>query len=284
MPNPVQLRRVIYPAGRRVGVGVSANSAAVQGYLDRCFSPPEPGSPEEIRIAGFIDGLVADGVWARLDALNLWFAGANEGDCHVNLIQAAYNTERYQISGAAIYTQGQGYSGGGAIRCIASNFNPYLEQATAKFQRNDASFGIWIYSTATVAQPAVDSGARISYGMTALDQITLYPKWNTTVGYHGCNAAASETFPAADGVADSSGFYIVQRTGANAAAVYRNDMVTPVDTSTAASIALSNSEIWYRCESSCRMAFIGGALTEAQRQALKDRLTTLITAISGVIP
>lgn len=269
------------PYGRKAA-GVAPNSAEAQQFYDRLFTPPTPGSAEEIRWNTFIDGLVADGVWARLDALTLWFAGANEGDCHVNLIQSAYNTERYQTAGAVTYTQGQGYSGGNVNRCIVSNFNPSTASG-AKFTRNDASFGMLIYSTATVGQAAINNGAREGGGMSSLENIALYPKYNTTVGYHNCNGT-EESFPAADGVADSSGFYIIQRTGANAAAVYRNDMVTPVDSSTSASTALVDSEIWYRCQHSCRMAFIGGSLTEAQRIAFKSRLQTLVTAISGVFP
>lgn len=259
---------------------VAANSAEAQQFFDRLFTPPTPGGAEEIRWNTFIDGLVADGVWARLDALTLWFAGANEGDCHVNLIQAAYNTERYQPAGAATYTQGQGYSAGGVSKCLVSNFNPSTA-AGANFQRNDASFGIWIYSTATVGQSAIDDGVRGGGGMSSLGHTELYPKYNSTVGYHNCNGT-EESFPAADGVADSSGFFIVNRTGANAGAVYRNDVL--VDSTTSASTALFNSEIWYRVQHSCRMAFIGASLDAGQRTALYNRLTTLITAISGGVP
>ena len=262
--------------------GPAANSAEAQQFYDRLFTPPTPGGAEEIRWNTFIDGLVADGVWAKLDALNLWFAGANEGDCHVNLIQSAYNTERYQTAGVATYTQGQGYSGGAVNKCIASNFNPFSASG-AKFTRTDASFGMLIYSTATLNVAAVNDGVRTGGGMTQLYHTELWPKYNTTIGYHNCNGT-EETFPAPDASADSSGFYIVQRTGANAAAIYRNDMVTPVDTSTSASTALVDSEIYYQCAHSCRMAFIGGSLTEAQRIAFKSRLQTLVTAISGVFP
>jgi len=284
-PEPLQSMMMLLGCGSSGAGGPAANSAEAQQFYDRLFTPPTPGGAEEIRWNTFIDGLVADGVWAKLDALTLWFAGANEGDCHVNLIQSAYNTERYQTSGAVTYTQGQGYSGGGVNRCIVSNFNLSTEVG-ANFQRNDASVGVLIYSTATVGQAAINNGARTGGGMTGLWNVELYPKYNSTVGYHNCNAAAAseESFPAPDASADSSGFYIVQRTGANAAAIYRNDMVTPVDTSTSASTALVDSEIWYRVQHSCRMAFIGGSLTEAQRIAFKSRLQTLVTAISGVFP
>lgn len=270
------------PYGRKAA-SVPTNSAEAQQFFDRLFTPPTPGGAEEIRMNTFIDGLVADGVWAKLDALYLWFAGMNEGDALVNLIQSAYNTERVQPSGRATFTLGQGYSAGGATKCIASNFNPSTESGTAHFQRNDASFGILIYSTATIAAPAVMDGARTGGGMTELYHTEVWPKYNATIGYHNCNGT-EESFPAADGVADSSGFFIVQRTGANAGACYRNDMVTPVDSTTSASTALFNSEIWYACQHSSRMAFIGGALTEAQRTAFKSRLQTLVTAISGVFP
>jgi len=281
-PEPLRSSLLLMGAGPGNGGSTPANSAEAQQFFDRLFTPPAPGGAEEARWNTFINGLVADGVWARLDALTLWFAGANEGDCHVNLIQSSYNTERYQTSGASTYTQGQGYSGGGVNKCIVSNFNPFSASG-AKFTRNDASFGILIYSTATVGQAAVDDGVRTGSGMTSLAHVDLYPKYNSTVGYHNCNGT-EESFPALDASADSSGFYIVQRTGANAAAVYRNDMVTPVDSSTSASTALVDSEIWYRVQHSCRMAFIGGSLTEAQRIAFKSRLETLVTAISGVFP
>ena len=274
--DPARFMR--YGTGPGGSSGAAPNSAEAQQFFDRLFTPPT--GADETRWNTFIDGLVADGVWARLDAINLWFAGATEGDCHVNLIGPDYNTERYQTAGAVSFALGQGYSGGGVSRCIVSNFNPSTASG-ANFQRNDACFGIWIYSTATVNQSAIDDGARTGGGMTGLAHTELYPKYNSTIGYYNCNGT-EESFPAPDASADSSGFFLVNRTGANAGAIYRNDVL--LDSTTSASTALFNSEIWYRVQHSCRMAFIGASLDSTQRTAFYNRLVTLVTDIPGGVP
>lgn len=260
---------------------VAANSAEAQQFFDRLFTPPTPGGAEEIRWNTFIDGLVADGVWAKLDALYLWFAGANEGDALVNLIQGDYNSERAQWSGAVTFTLNSGYSGGNVARVIRSNFNPSTAVG-ANFQRDNHCAFVWVGNNAVIASTAIDDGVVASPAVATNNKIELWPRYNAG-GAAYWNASGTEKAEA--GITDSSGFHYIQRTaasGANAAKHFRNDVEISADSS--ASSALPNTEIYYLCGFLTRAAGFGASLSTSEKTALYNRLVTLMTDIVGGVP
>lgn len=246
------------------------NSAEAQQFYDRLLTPPT--TAREALYNALIDGLVADGVWAKLDVLNVCCA-FDEGTALENLIQLSYQSAREQSAGAATFTADAGWSDGAILRRVTTNFNPSTASAP-KFTRNDGMVAVWLYSTATVDQSALDIGA----AGAALGTIEIYPKYSDNKTYTNVNG--TEFGPTAG--ADSSGFYIAQRTGANATAVYRND--TQLGTDAAASAAVSNANIFVRCQHATRAYAVGSSLSAGERTALYNRLTTFITSITGGVP
>jgi hypothetical protein len=252
--------------------GGASNSAEAQQFFDRLLTPPT--AAREALYNALIDGLVADGVWAKLDALYI-FAAADEGTALENLIQTTYQAARWQSSGAATFTIDQGFNAGSGLRQVTSNFNPSTATAP-KFTQNDGMVFFWSYTTAQISQPAVLIQAILGAG---LDTVSIYPKWSGGQIYARCNGATDLT---GTNSGDSSGLYLVQRTASNAQALYRNS--TLMVSNSAASSAVSNGQIACRCEHSTRCFGIGSSLTAPQRAALEARLTTYIAAVTGGVP
>lgn len=255
----------------RFGGGAVPNSAEAQQFFDRLLTPPT--TEREALYNALIDGLVADGVWAKLDVLNVCCA-FDEATALANLVQTSYLSSREQSAGAAVFTADQGWSAGSVLKRVTTNFNPSTA-SSPKFTRNDAMVGCWIYSTGTVGQNAMgigNAGADIG-------TIEIYPKYNSTDAYFALNNPPDTTATAG---ANSSGFFLVQRTASNASAMYRND--SSIGTSSVASTALSNANIFVRCEHSTRAYVVGASLTSGQRTALYNRLSTFITGVTGGIP
>lgn len=251
--------------------GAAGNSAEVQQFFDRLLTPPT--SAREALYAALIDGLVADGVWAKLDVLNVCCA-FDEATALANLVQTSYLSSREQSAGAATFTADQGWSAGSVLRRVTTNFNPSTA-SSPNFTRNDGMVALWIYSTATVTQNAMGIGN----AGTDIGTVELYPKYNSTDAYFALNNPPDTTATAG---ADSSGFFIVQRTASNASAMYRNDGL--IGSASVASTAVSNAKIFVRCEHSTRAYAVGASLTAGQRTALYTRLSTFITAVTGGVP
>jgi hypothetical protein len=75
----------------RMGAGgksmLTGNSSTVQQYLNRLPTPLS--SSDEAIVAAYIDGLVSDGVWSRLDFLHLYVM-ADAANWPVNLISSSF--------------------------------------------------------------------------------------------------------------------------------------------------------------------------------------------------
>jgi hypothetical protein len=277
-PQPLNSSLLLNGAGPSNGGSVPANSAEAQQFYDRLFTPPASGSAEEMNYNTFIDGLVADGVWTLLDQISLFFAGSTEGDTLINLKSGTYNATRADASGHAVWTQHQYYDQGGTLRSITSNFNPSTASG-ANFTRNNHGFGVWIANATQYDSTAIDCGVWTDgAGFNNPWSIAVIPKWSN--GHTFWNAGGSYVDSA--GVTDSSGFFWVQRTGANAASLYYNNALHASDTS--ASVALPNAEIYAPVKHRTRAMIIGVSLTPTQRTALYDRLTTLVTTVTGGVP
>lgn len=265
-------------AGPGNGGSVPTNSSEAQQYYDRLFTPPAAGSAEETNYNAFINGLVEDGVWSLLDHVSLFFAGDTEGDTLINLKSANYNATRADASGHAVWTQHQYYDQGAVTAAITSNFNPSTASG-ANFTRNNHGFGTWVADATQYDSAALDCGAWTDgVGFSNPWNIAIIPKWSN--GHTFWNAGG--TYVDSSGVSDSSGFFWVQRTGANAAALYYNNSLHASDTS--ASVALPNAEIYAPVKHRTRAMIIGAALTPTQRTALHDRLSTFVTAVTGGVP
>ena len=124
-----------------------------QAYLARTVGGNEGGNGANITT--LIDGLVADGVWPKLDAFYV-LAQQNQSDAQLNLISASY-----PITGALLakpgprafaFTPYVGFSGFGAP--LLTGFNP-TTAVGSHYTLNSASLGYWAYSNVVDSSPQV---------------------------------------------------------------------------------------------------------------------------------
>ena len=121
------------------GGAAPTHSPQALAYLARTVGGNEGGNGANI--ATLIDGLVSDGVWAKLDALYV-LAQQNATDALLNLVGTSYSLTPGTFSDerAITFTPYQGYSG--FISGMDSGFNP-AAAPSPNFTQNSASIGGW---------------------------------------------------------------------------------------------------------------------------------------------
>ena len=87
-----------------------------------------------------IDGLVADGIWAKIDALYI-FATQTSGNALVNLKSSSYLAT---ISGSLTHTADDGYTMAGGSNYVNTGFN--ASTAGAGYQQNNAHMSVWMFN------------------------------------------------------------------------------------------------------------------------------------------
>ena len=237
------------------------HSPQALAYLARTVGGNEGGNGTNI--ATLIDGLVSDGVWAKLDALYI-FAQQNATDALLNLIGTSYTITTSVLRTPPTFTAYQGFNSNGA-----GYLNSGFIASTApspNYVLNNASFGIWAYAiTAEVA-------AQIS---TVNGPSSLYNN------YTGSGVISRVNSSAFVNVATSitRGLMTGERTVAANAYVYQNGVSAGAATS--ASSAVDTSSFWFGYNSNQTLcaAFIGASLGSAGQLALYNRLRTYMTSI-----
>ena len=124
------------PSGFTPWDGAAAHSSQALAYLARTVGGNEGGNGTNI--ATLIDGLVADGVWAKLDALYV-LAQQNQTDALLNLVGTSYSLT---TSGAPTFTSYVGFNGGGSSYLI-TGFNP-ISAISPNYTRDSANFGMLV--------------------------------------------------------------------------------------------------------------------------------------------
>ena len=128
-------------------------------------------------IATLIDGLVADGVWAKLDALYV-LAQQNQSDANLNLIGTSYSiTAGLFQDRVAAFTSYVGYSNFGALNTA---FDPSIAPSP-HFVQNNASVGVWSYAV-------VAEGFAQAYIVSA-ENTVIYTKFTDNNFIAGVNGA-----------------------------------------------------------------------------------------------
>jgi hypothetical protein len=144
---------VVDPTGGLCSFGGGAGACnQATTYLARTTGGNEGGNAAPI--TALICGLVADGVWAKLDALYV-LAQQNQADARLNLISASY-----PLVGTPPFTAYQGfYNFVTAASFLDTGFNS-TTAVGAHYTQNSASFSTWDYSvTVSGTGPTIGSGA-----------------------------------------------------------------------------------------------------------------------------
>lgn len=239
-------------------------SSEVQQFFDRLISLPT--LERQTLYANLIDSLVTDGTWSAIDALYV-FAASDSGTSLINLKQDSFVAQRWTASGSPTFTANQGWLTAGINSNIHSNFNP--STAGGHFSLNSACIGTWSLTTTQSNSLAITSRTQSSL-------VELWPKYNNGNSYWSVNGAEQTT----TGVADSSGWFFLNRTGASAQSLYRNN--TLVDSKTNSATSLVNEILHFQGQYKHAAAVIGAGLTNSQKTTLYTGLQTYLTAVGAI--
>lgn len=217
-----------------------------------------------------INGLVTDGVWAKIDSLKI-FATQNSATALLDLVSATFNGS--VASGAPNFAADRGYDAGTA-GFIDTAFN--ASTAGGLFTQNSAHMMLW-NNAATVG----DSNSQVA--ANAANSGHIYARFSDTNAYFRINCTGAAGFA----VATAHGFYLANRSGASAWQAYK-DSGTALGSGTDASSAPVNGTFQLPAPTGSGQtgsadqfsAFgCGGSLSATDAGNYNSRMRTFMTAV-----
>jgi len=279
-PVHVSLMSLIYPLGPAgsVNIGV-ADSAELTQFLTRITAP---SGPRKTAYATLIDGLVADGLWTKLDCL--WIiAAAAAATARTNLKQSTYTLT---AAGGVSFATDLGYTPVTATTdYLNTGYNP--STAGGNLTLNSASMGVYVLTNDTAGDNASCEMGGAEPGAQLMIQTGLF---TSTWFAYGINDAGGN---GAAGAGTSRGMWAVSRTaasGTDAKVGYRNG--SSIITATTVSSSIPNLPMFigsYNNNGASNggspnphqyaAAFIGGGLTGAEVTTLSTRINAYMTTL-----
>lgn len=252
------------PANIIVGFLLTGNSPDTQQFLNRLVTPSL--TARETIYGALIDGLKSDGLSALLEFL-LILAAADPVTGFTDILSGSVIGKCPVLFCNFVADQG--------IKPLSNGyFDTGFNLSTGtKFVRNSACIFGWNLSTSPI-------GYCIGTGSAAESHIAPYNGFASNHTQWAINSASEVD----SGVVatDASGFWLANRTGASASAIYQNGV--QLATSSVASVAPTNATLQCNNTATCRVAVVGAGagLTAPQITALFNRLNTYLHAIGAV--
>jgi F5/8 type C domain len=252
----------------------ATHSSQALAYLARTVGGDEGGNGANI--ATLIDGLVSDGVWAKLDALYV-LAQQNQSDALLNLIGTSYGLAINNALAASdprisnvVFTSYKGFSGfSPGAGFLDTGLNAVMASGL-HYTQNSASFGAWSYATTS------DQNAIMGTGSVT----QIFDNYAGSVFYARTNNASVSSVP----TSITKGLFVGDRPDASNVFPYQNGV--SAGAIGAASQAMDNSNFWIGgavgqgvTAQTLSAAFIGASLGAAGQLALYNRLRTYMTSI-----
>jgi hypothetical protein len=229
-----------------------------------------------------INGLVADGVFAKLDALYL-FATQDTTTARLNLVQNNFNCT---LTNTPTFTADRGYTGGagGSAPYLDSGFSPITSGGS--FARNSACLGIWTITAAS------DTTGNYSGGLTSGATV------DTSVSNNTFGTGIAGTINSPFGTPDTEvagtkfGCLLVNRSGASAVQLYKNGV--SVDTATTSSVDPTGVDTLtfltrhlgggnnQPSDEQMGAGFFGGSLNATEQGNLYTRLGAFLMAVGAI--
>jgi hypothetical protein len=240
-------------------------------YLARTVGGNEGGNAANI--TNLICGLVADGVWSKLDVFYLW-AQQNITDAPLNLVSTSYNGINGFVAGDFVaYT---GFNMNGTGKYVDSGLDPTV--LPVKYTQNNASYGVWAYSLSTTDGCAA--------GRAPSNDTAIYPKF-TDGSFYGRLNNTSAGVPS---TVVGGGMLVADRPDAANVWPYQNGV--SAGAIPAASVTMPAGKIWFGfCNSSASGAnqvlsegHIGASLGAAGNLALYNRVKTYMASVPASKP
>lgn len=221
-----------------------------------------------------INGMVADGTWALLDALYI-FATKDTTTANLNLVSTSFGLTQ---TGTVTFAADHGYTGDGSTGFLNTNYNPSTAGGVATL--SSRSIGAYVQSSRTSSNNAVEIGYLIGS-----DNTFIQPETGGTCTYE-FNGGAFPGFANAN----AQGFYAATRTGLNATAIYKNGSGTASATAANTGGALGNGNVFISASNGggtagnfspdqLSAAFIGGGLSSANAVLVSNRINGYMTAL-----
>lgn len=225
------------------------------------------------RVSTLIRALKKAGVWTSLDRLWL-FAAENSTQALTDLVARAGAT----LPVAPTFTANRGYQGNGSSQYIDTGFN--ATSGSPRYARNDAHMSVWVQAADSVGSAAALIGNDFTnYGLLTYNSAT-------EIVSGGINSSAPFNI---GGGAAMTGHVLMQRTGANAQATYKNGSQLATDAS--ASVAVANNTFFVLAVNSpgaanfsnsrIAAASVGASLSAGQITALNAALNAYMTSVGA---
>lgn len=261
-------------SGLSLSIGLMLAQAPVSPYSPEANAyfaamATQPDAARKALINDLIAGLIADGVWARLDCLFLLASHTSQA----GLLNAINPAQAATAVSSPTFTTDRGFSTDGAASYVDTGFNPAT--ANGLFSQNLAYFGIWVNSE--------QQGGNAGW-FDGTDGVTIGPRNVTDTIVGRINQATTISAPAPD--TSSKGWTSVQRLNAASERIFRNSVA--VNAGTTASTALNSNDLYLGRSSATAFSAgtfaacaIGNLNSIALNSALYARLNTYLTAIGG---
>lgn len=258
----------------RSQVSVSTVSAECQQFLSRIT---DPGATRNALYCTLIDGIVADGVWTKLDKLEIWAADI-QGNALVNLKSSSFSPST--LTGTVSFSADHGFTGNAGNFFLDTGFNP--NTAGGNYTQDSASWGAYVLTSRAATANKSNFGADNSGAFTRVANLNVFDTGGGgTVSTFTNNATASSS--AAPGT--SQGSWGVSRTGATAGSITRNG--AQVTTFVTASVGLPTANFYFfavniggtfgAVADQMAAGYIGGGLTSAEQNNLSNRINIYMT-------
>ncbi|MFN6253658.1 MAG: hypothetical protein ACK4Y5_16505 [Acetobacteraceae bacterium] len=255
---------------RNKGGGVVAETAALIAQMS-----VKPDGTQTARIDRLVRAGLQNGWWSKLDFL---YVGAQHDRQAARLNWTAPGSFALTENGSPNWLAYRGYLGGSSVQYLGTGFTPSLHAQRAT-QNNICAGG---YSLTDANENAPMIGI---IGSSTGRAVSLYPRGSGNMTARANDTAGSATIGA---VADSLGFFMVERTSSASRLGYKGN--TLVGTVSASSGGLADGEITlignttqFSTRREC-FHFLGAALTTAERQAFIADMEVYLTSVGATFP
>jgi len=220
-----------------------------------------------------IDGLEADGIWAKLDMLHI-YATQDATTANLNLIGNIYNATP---TGSPAFTADLGYTGSASpAKYIATGFTPSTA-SSPKFVQNSGHVSVWSLTS------GVSAGALVM-GCTGASLTGIHARFADGNAYFYVNSSGNMAFATASAV----GHYIANRSTSSALQGYK-DGASVVTSGASTSVTVNSQDILVAGQNQAgsllglpyqvAMASIGSSLNSTEAGNFYTRLRTYMTAV-----
>lgn len=224
-----------------------------------------------------IDGLVADGIWTKLDVLYV-FATQDSTTALLNLISASFTATSVN---SPAFAADLGFTGS-AAKYLDSNFNPSTA-SSPKFVQNSAHVSAWSVTNLIDSNPII--------GMdSAAGETDIFPRYSSdNNAYYRINSAGIGGVL----VDQSVGHYVANRSTSSAVQGYKNGVSVLTNGSATSNAPLNasiqvlgvyhkDSNVHATSSHQCAAVTIGSSLNSTEAANLYNRLLTYMSSVGAI--